>query len=492
MAYELKWDGNIAGDGNNSLSGYNNFRIEKTVWLEYDTPPTEDLRATVYMKRTSSTTEVEVDHIWLTDIDGWSATLVITYDYGWKDFFDNVYNGGNARIAVTIDGVEYSTDVAYIMINKAPIITNVVLTSDLEADNSVFIVGVTHPVVSFRQTPQLGTTANDPRVRHRGETVTAVKRGEGWVATLPNTDVAGSDYVTIITTDSDNNYGSKSIFYYPKEHGTPSITYNVFRCDSNGDRDMDGGYFSVTVWATANPAILPISFVGVHCESDETNPVVIADDGEGGFLELNNGQTYVIGNGLVDADTSYSMTFKAVDGYESDIQIAYYIPVVNRIINVKRGGTGIAFGKRATEDKVIGKPDDWVWEGINEGFDSTGWTSATGTSGAITVKTWNITEDGVYAINATSYQTRNNYTAAQQATMNSSLVVGRYNSSDTALETYSQRSPLTGGGDCMVSAMFRCTAGETIKCKVQQFAGSSGATLSSQTFYVRSSIIKLV
>ena len=129
---------------------------------------------------------------------------------------------------------------------------------------------------------------------------------------------------------------------------------------------------------------------------------------------------------------------------------------------------------------------------ILDDFASTGYDSATGTSGAITVKTYTITEAGIYAFSGTSYQTRNNYTTAQQAGMNSALTVMRANSGGTNQESYSQRAVITGGGDNCVSAIMQCSVGDTIKFNVQQTVGNSGATLSEQTFYVRSSMIRLV
>lgn len=124
-------------------------------------------------------------------------------------------------------------------------------------------------------------------------------------------------------------------------------------------------------------------------------------------------------------------------------------------------------------------------------FEATGYESATGTSGAITVQTRNITASGIYLVTASSYQTRTGYSAAQQALMNSVLTIGRYNSGGTAQGTYLQRAPLTGGGDNAVAALIQCEAGDTIQCRVQQQVGSSGATLTEQTFYARLSIIRI-
>jgi hypothetical protein len=254
---------------------------------------------------------------------------------------------------------------------------------------------------------------------------------------------------------------------------------------------MSGAYISVTAWSIATPPELGISSITVQGVETGTTTEIIPQ------TTLTEGVASIFG-GTLSPDKSYTLTITATDDaatYGATAQTAtqeVVVPVVVRIINVKDGNTGIAFFKRATEDKVIGKPDDWVWEGINEGFDSTGYVSATGTSGAITVKTWTISEAGVYAITATSYQTRSGYTTAQQATMSGALTVIRLNSGGTAQESYSQRAALTGGGDNTVSAIMNCSAGDTIECRVQQTAGSSGATLSSQTFYVRSALIKLV
>lgn len=365
-------------------------------------------------------------------------------------------------------------------------------------DNSVYISGITTATITVNVEPTgSGTVTGVTLIFNDWQnplTVSATKvSNKTWTVTRVNTRACEVS-ITVIANEQNASTATRSFssVYTVLEHNPPTIDYTVFRCDSNGDRDMDGGYLSVTAWASSIPSVLSITSLGVKCVSDETNPVTIIDDGEGWFYEITPGQRYIFGNGSVDADTAYSMTFRAEDGSGTDNQAAEYIPIVQRIINVKDGGTGIAFGKRATEDNVIGKPNDWRWEGINEDFDSTGYVSTTGTSGAITVKTWNITEAGVYAISGTGYQTRNNYTAAQQPTMSGVLTLMRLNSSNVSQESYSQRAPLTGGGDCTVSAIMNCSAGDKIEFRWQQTAGSSGATLSSQTFYVRSALIRLV
>ncbi len=132
----------------------------------------------------------------------------------------------------------------------------------------------------------------------------------------------------------------------------------------------------------------------------------------------------------------------------------------------------------------------WSNDRMLTGFDSTGYESATGTSGSVAVKTWTIAEAGLYQTIGTGYMTRTGYTAANQALMKCALTVTQYRGG-TAVASYSQQAQATGGGDCAVSAMLECEAGDTIVYTMQQFAGSSGVTLAQQTFYVRSSILKL-
>ena len=127
-----------------------------------------------------------------------------------------------------------------------------------------------------------------------------------------------------------------------------------------------------------------------------------------------------------------------------------------------------------------------------KGYTYANWETATGTSGAITVKSYNITEAGVYAIAGASYQTTTGYTTAQRSSMTSTLTLWVYDSGGDSKMSVAQKAVLTGGGDCSVSFIFECAAGDTVRFTVQQTAGNSGATLAEQTFYVRSSMIRLV
>lgn len=122
---------------------------------------------------------------------------------------------------------------------------------------------------------------------------------------------------------------------------------------------------------------------------------------------------------------------------------------------------------------------------------SGGYNTATGTSGAIQVKSWNITEAGLYLAVGTGYMTRNGYTTEQQALMKCAILATQLNSSETAVQQFNQQNQATGGGDCCVMGLFNCSAGDKIVFSMQQTKGSSGVTLTEQTFYVRSSIIKL-
>ena len=300
-----------------------------------------------------------------------------------------------------------------------------------------------------------------------------------WVYTGA-TNTPGDYMIALRFTNADGDRLQGFARYYSvKEHEAPTITYDVFRCDSNGDLDMNGGYLSVTVWASANPAELGLDS-GVDLDGDFQQG------------NLTNGTQYIIGNGAIDPDTQYTLRFIVEDNAELSITETYEVPVVKRIINVKDGNTGIAFMKKATDDGVIGKPDSWIWEGVNDNFSKTNYESATGTSGSVSVKTWNITEAGVYLVCATGYQTTTGYSNSEKSMMATTIGAYHYDSNAQSLGSYTAKAPMTGGGDCCVSAMFQCAVGDSIELKMQQAAGGSGATLAQQTFYVRSSIIRLV
>ena len=119
------------------------------------------------------------------------------------------------------------------------------------------------------------------------------------------------------------------------------------------------------------------------------------------------------------------------------------------------------------------------------------WVTATGTSGPVQVHELNIIKDGTYLIVASSYQSRTGYSTSERSQMASGFTVYHQNSSGTDINSYEDSTTLTSSGDNNVAAIFTCKAGDKIRFVCQQFAGSSGATLTEQTFYVRASMIKL-
>lgn len=117
--------------------------------------------------------------------------------------------------------------------------------------------------------------------------------------------------------------------------------------------------------------------------------------------------------------------------------------------------------------------------------------SALGTTGIITITERTFTEAGIYLISATGYQTHEGYTTAERAGITTALTLLHLDSSNTALESSSQRSVLTGGGDCSVSMIINAAAGDKVALRWQQSVGASGATLTEQTMYGRMASIKL-
>lgn len=139
---------------------------------------------------------------------------------------------------------------------------------------------------------------------------------------------------------------------------------------------------------------------------------------------------------------------------------------------------------------ILNQIPDAIKRMVNNNFDYTGWESATGTSGVIDIKTYSITEPGVYLVCACGYQSVTGYTTADRALMTTAILAFHY-SGGVAQSSYSSRAPMTGGGDCSTAAMFQCAAGDSIVVSMQQAKGGGSTALASQTFYAKSSLIRL-
>ena len=111
------------------------------------------------------------------------------------------------------------------------------------------------------------------------------------------------------------------------------------RCDANGDKSSSGVYLLVRAtfacYGEGN------SFTSRTVSASHDSNVAI----QSATYEILDGGTYEI-------NRAYQVTFKGTDRMGSTVTKIVTVPTVSRIINVKDPGTGVAFGKFATQDAV--------------------------------------------------------------------------------------------------------------------------------------------
>lgn len=228
----------------------------------------------------------------------------------------------------------------------SPIINSYSVRSNWASDDSLFITEITAATVTINCTAQSGATISRVTASLNLITTTLTATGGGtYVGTLP-TDEPGSVDIIVVVTDSNNESTTLRLPIVIKAHSEPILAISAFRCDANGDKDMGGGYLSITVWANSTPSAIGISQITANIE---------AEGSQVDSISLTNGVAYIWGSGAVDGDTEYTIYATAIDNSSDHIEdtVEADIPKVVRVINVKDEGTGIAFGKLCTEDEKL-------------------------------------------------------------------------------------------------------------------------------------------
>lgn len=253
------------------------------------------------------------------------------------------------------DGDEYATTNVDVTLNAPPILTSHSVKSSWTSDDNIFINGITTATANATFEGQFGASIQSAVCY-----LSAEEGSESDIIYLNNVNdiwTGTSGYINIHTKANYefwaiDSRGEEYIASTPqgsiviKEHAVPTVSVDAFRCDANGDKDMDGGYVSIRTWANSNPVELGLIRLVLRLE-DEVGNII---DSVG---NVTSGTRYVLGYGQVDPDTRYTLEAVAEDAYGLESNAVELLYPVKRIINVKDGGTGIAFGKKATEDNRV-------------------------------------------------------------------------------------------------------------------------------------------
>lgn len=228
------------------------------------------------------------------------------------------------------------------------------------SDPTVFIQYVTSVTATATFDLKFGATIEEVHIYSLFPSGSSIylslsQSGDVWTGTrnAPTFMAWGVGDIRLEATDSRGNvctfynFSGNPITVY--KHGVPTLNIDVFRCDSNGDLDLGGGYIAVTAYATPNPV--------EYMPSISTVEVTLFDENMGTLVPtqtVTNGTKVVLGSGALDPTAAYNIRVRATDGYSGGAKTkTVLLNPVNRIINVKDGGKGVAFGKVAETDNLV-------------------------------------------------------------------------------------------------------------------------------------------
>lgn len=272
-------------------------------------------------------------------------------------------NSATAVLTCTIlQNTSVVSNAVSVELKAPPVIQSCSVVSNWQADNSVYIAGMTSAIGTAIVEGQFGATIASVQFVfvNLANPYTNATESDGVWSVTRSMNASTSVRIELVVTDSRGEITRQNITYIDvKAHTEPTITAEVFRCDENGDKDYGGGYLSVTAWATPNPAELGML-------NDTINYIL----GQGSLSpeiehgEISIGTPTVIGNGSISPDLDYILEIYAADnasahGAQSLTgRIDITVPIVKRAINIKDGGTGVAFGKLSQTDSLL----DSAWD----------------------------------------------------------------------------------------------------------------------------------
>lgn len=237
-----------------------------------------------------------------------------------------------------------------------PIINNISITSNLP-DTSVFIQGVSSYNYLVEAEGYGDATISSVSVKLGSLTRVNLTESDGvWTGSQAQNNTKGKAVrVGVEVTDNHRVTTYTDIVIVIQAHEEPSITTEIFRCDSNGDKSEDGSYLSITAYAASAPSVLGIYSLHLEGTIGGTSTSIISQ-------YINSGETYILGNGGIVSTDSYNLTFVAVDnsatygGTAKTATLEVGVPRLVRVINVKDGGTGLGIGQYCDTAGTIQTP----------------------------------------------------------------------------------------------------------------------------------------
>ena len=188
---------------------------------------------------------------------------------------------------------------------------------------------------------------------------------------------SGSQKVSAKVTDSRGiSKSSDPIAIEVLEYKNPSITLTVFRVDENGDKKANGAYLQCNYSLDYSPfngknkVTVTVYGVPVPGNSDELAKDSTATSGSKNF-EANPDMAYKV----------YAIVTDSLGGQGSSATTS--LLGAERIINIYPDGTGVAFGKKATQGNLVESKYPIKAPGLLSETEL--FTNVSGTAGTITL-----------------------------------------------------------------------------------------------------------
>ena len=191
-----------------------------------------------------------------------------------------------------------------------------------------------------------GTGANKSKVKLK---VGSMAEKEGTVSSLPQGDAftsSGTIAVTVTVIDSRNRSATASVNVTVYDYAAPAFSSAVSeRCNASGVSDDEGTRFKVTTG---------ITFSSCNGKNSVTLKVEIKQSTASsyGTAQTISPNTTVLCNQTISANYAYDVRLTLTDAFNTAYHYDY-ISTALYLIHFKTGGTGIAFGQKATIDDMF-------------------------------------------------------------------------------------------------------------------------------------------
>lgn len=156
---------------------------------------------------------------------------------------------------------------------------------------------------------------------------------------------------SVVDSRGYSNTASTSITVY--RYNSPKITsFSIQRCESNGTVSNSGTYALVNWTYTYQNDGYSNSITIKKIHINNTDYTLNATETTSNGVVTGTGST-VIGGGNFNVNSHYDYTVTLKDAVGSQYNITGTLPTSSKIINVRPGGKGIAFGKFAETDNLV-------------------------------------------------------------------------------------------------------------------------------------------